>query len=371
MTNKIKWTVSDDSIASIDAHGKIYGKKVGTCIITAEMDSFTETSICVVKGNATIKDLSENGYANCYMAKSRQSAYGFYPSKGNTVLINNDISSVVVLWESYNNNRTPSAGSIIDDVKYDSSMITFNTKGSGNAVIAAKNAAGNIIWSWHIWVTDYTPDKQYDTYKSGAKMMDRNLGALSNAEGAIESVGLFYQWGRKDPMLGADAFFSSTRARSCPANIFTSVASSNTTGNIDYSIAHPTTFIREYSGDWLYVESNNDRWSKSKTMYDPCPAGWKVPQMSVWNHFNEDYLDFRNWGLITRTDMSDHATWYPQGGFITTAGSISESGDSGRLWSSGPVNNDGLYSPYYSGNWFYIDHWANRTDGRNVRCVKE
>ena len=27
----------------------------------------------------------------------------------------------------------------------------------GNAVIAAKNSSGTIVWSWHIWISDYVP----------------------------------------------------------------------------------------------------------------------------------------------------------------------------------------------------------------------
>ena len=29
---------------------------------------------------------------------------------------------------------------------------------SGNAVIAATDADGNTLWSWHLWITDYDPD---------------------------------------------------------------------------------------------------------------------------------------------------------------------------------------------------------------------
>ena len=71
-----------------------------------------------------------------------------------------------------------------------------NTVG-GNGVIVAYNTNDEIMWSWHIWVTDYNPDPTGDetvlspsnkrklkfTYnvQSGGQlpMMDRTLGAVA------------------------------------------------------------------------------------------------------------------------------------------------------------------------------------------------
>ena len=41
-------------------------------------------------------------------------------------------------------------------------------------------------------------------------MMDRNLGATSATPGNVGSLGLLYQWGRKDPFLGSSSDFSYT-----------------------------------------------------------------------------------------------------------------------------------------------------------------
>lgn len=91
---------------------------------------------------------------------------------------------------------------------------------AGNAVIAAYDGAGTIVWSWHIWVTDvdldtkvqtYTVHADYNTYPTfqSPVMMDRNLGATddklwSAATDPKGSHGLFYQWGRKDPIIGPE-----------------------------------------------------------------------------------------------------------------------------------------------------------------------
>jgi hypothetical protein len=61
--------------------------------------------------------------------------------------------SASILWQSER--------SLLSGVKLKNNYIYFTLNGSdntplvpGNAVIAAYNDAGTIVWSWHIWVTD-------------------------------------------------------------------------------------------------------------------------------------------------------------------------------------------------------------------------
>ena len=67
-------------------------------------------------------------------------------------------------------------------------------------------------WSWHIWSTSYDPEEDYVTYfvdRSSSKfyhVMLHSLGANGSApEGSVGRYGLLYQWGRKDPFIGAKA----------------------------------------------------------------------------------------------------------------------------------------------------------------------
>ncbi len=114
------------------------------------------------------------------------------------------------------------------------SKITVRTGAEGNALVGARNSKGDIIWSWHIWVTNNEPDNLreaivYKTYAwderkiygkdsgtpriPGYGVMPCNLGALAyRVEGnvnirenttfpdaQIRTFGMLYQWGRKDP----------------------------------------------------------------------------------------------------------------------------------------------------------------------------
>ena len=103
----------------------------------------------------------------------------------------------------------PAVGDLVKNVSYSNGEITFRaTDRKGNAVIAAKDAAGNILWSWHIWLTDQPVEHVYKN--NAGTVMDRNLGATSATPGDIGALGLLYQWGRKDPFLGSSSISSNT-----------------------------------------------------------------------------------------------------------------------------------------------------------------
>ena len=93
--------------------------------------------------------------------------------------------------------------------------------GNGNAVVAITDASDNILWSYHIWVPEINPttDDNLLTYAipatsigSGStyQVMPIALGAMNKASVTTsgtgdnttnpQSFGLYYQWGRKDPL---------------------------------------------------------------------------------------------------------------------------------------------------------------------------
>lgn len=187
------------------------------------------------------------------------------------------------------------------------------TKG-GNAVIAAYNSSNVIIWSWHLWITDYIPvplsgeitdDVSREAAITAARaatangyvqaygadawtkttglfykkvIMDRNLGAIRNAPSpdnaldAARAYGYLYQWGRKDPFPG------SVDGTNAEIGVMyngqgKSLNLDKITGNsLDNAIRNPGKFIKN-----LFLDGNSWGGGTSKTIYDPCPAGWRVP----------------------------------------------------------------------------------------------
>ncbi|MBR0322071.1 MAG: hypothetical protein IIX08_06765, partial [Bacteroidales bacterium] len=200
-------------------------------------------------------DLSAAGTANSYIV-SDVGSYMFTPTKGNSSESVGTISSVEVLWETFGTNETPSVGSLISNARYEGNTIFFDTPSTfreGNAVLAAKDASGNILWSWHIWLTD---EPEYQVYYNNAgTVMDRNLGATSATPGNVGALGLLYQWGRKDPFLGSSSISNSTVAKST-LTWPSSELSTSSVGTIEYAVAHPTTFITSSNtrSDWMYSQ---------------------------------------------------------------------------------------------------------------------
>lgn len=237
------------------------------------------------KYSGEVKDLSANGTANSYIVNK----YGIYSfdatvkGNSNTRLEATPVSAEV-LWETRNTAEAITVGSVITDVTFEEGRVKFTTSESvnpGNALIAVKDADGIILWSWHIWVVDYNPEIMNDVYPSGAVVMDRDLGALSNGSD-IQANGLLYQWGRKDPFMGVGG--NNLPAATAPAKAVKYERTSAAKGTLAYVEIIPQVMLYSDANwkDWMYTP-NNTLWSEEKTLYDPCPSGWKVPSY-------EDYI---------------------------------------------------------------------------------
>ena len=379
---EVYWYSKDNWVATVDASGKIEAQGIGTVTITAMAGM--QTAECVVTVvEETYFDLSLSGTANSYIV-SQNGSYKFKTVKGNSSESVGAVASAEVLWESFGTDVTPNVGDLVKNVSYNNGEITFDTADTfkeGNAVIAAKDASGNIIWSWHIWLTDEPQGQEY--YNNAGTMMDRNLGATSATPGDVGALGLLYQWGRKDPFLGSSSIRSEIEAKS--TGTWPSAISSNSTnGTIEYATAYPTTFIKsnESNRDWYYTGSSttdNTRWTTStttKSIYDPCPSGWRVPDggsNGIWSKagFDDTTYNFINEG-ISFSISSSSTTWYPASGCRDgSVGDLRIVAYHGRCWSASPdgycafrlnFSYDGSVNPSSS---------SSRVDGQSVRCVKE
>ena len=250
-----------------------------------------------------------------------------------------------------------------------SGSITVTTgSATGNAVVYVMNSSNQICWSWHIWVTDYDPSITNISYNS-LTWMDRNLGATDNTPGDVGCMGLYYQWGRKDPFPGP-----TTVDGAAEKTLYGAVTSINKTAvaaspNLVPAIQNPATF---YCGtgakyyDWYSNSSthNDALWGFSKTVYDPCPVGWKVPANGAWPS-----------SLTTITWLSYGATfadgWYQASGYCDgRGGAFYDVGNSGYYWSS-TVNDTFAYDLAFESGSVAPSNFSNRAYGCSVRCIKE
>ena len=301
------------------------------------------SSITVPADNSDY-DLSKTASANCYIvdgsvAGNANKEFKFKAYKGNSTTNVGTIASVDILWETYNNATDVVKNSVIADVDFDKKAannyyeIVFKmpaTLHAGNAVIAAKNAGGTILWSWHIWV----PNGMFttDTYGLGEKlMMSRSLGALIDANGTasskpdVTSIGLMYQWGRKDPFMNPASYFTSSGAHGAatyPTDAFST--STSATATVAYTIEHPTEYIKGADDENTWCSETPDaNWGSSKTIYDPCPAGYRVPKSDELTLLNKGNADIVGWKANTSNnwfEVGSPATQFANAGFIEETG---------------------------------------------------
>lgn len=274
----------------------------------------------------------------------------------------------------------------------------------GNAVVALQDGSGAIRWSWHIWVTD---DPTIDTNLNGGGFtwMDRNLGATSAIAGEVGTIGLAYQWGRKDPF-PLPKVWSSTEPtlQKDHGEIATAVnrdLTNENTSQINFknSIAFPLSFIKKVtsSSDWYNPTTSLDerwdeRWDRAeggcfhKSPFDPCPAGWRVPShkydeaekakwdTSPWQEIIDKQVEEN--GLVTNSRNWKKFGVHPISGYRTQSGGITSTTTYGYLWSASAealeANTGDLkaYTFYYSKSIGQQSRLGS-TFGFSVRCVKE
>lgn len=338
------------------------------------------------------QDLSCDGTANCYIV-SEPGDYIFPAVKGNSNQSVGTVSSVEVLWETFGTDIAPAKGDLISEVSFESNIIAFRTNTDfrkGNAVIAAKDASGKILWSWHIWLTDQPEDQIYN-HDAGI-MMDRNLGATSATPGDIGALGLFYQWGRKDPFPGASSNSKKTLAKSTLEPWPDPVYSSESTGTIDYTVNNPTVYISSTS-DWLETvdETAKMRWNSEKTIYDPCPPGYRIPEggdNGIWatafgssDNFKDSAYDSSNKGFNFGSSgkcantLSESASvcWYPTAEYLFK-GSLIYAGSNGHYWSCSyhPTEQKAYFFNFLIiGGFIYPSNTEICANGCSVRCQRE
>lgn len=311
------------------------------------------------------KDLAADGSANCYMVFG-PGLFSFPMVKGNTSEFLKSVASVEVLWESTGTETAPKEGELISDLICRSDRLYFNVPllfRSGNALIAAKDVLGTVLWSWHIWMTD----QEVESIKldDGNEIMSRNLGSLVNLQNSL-AYGLLYQWGRKDPFLGA--FSINTVVES--TGTFSVVESTQETGTVDYSVQHPMTFLT--AGDDWCIKKDDTLWQKDKTIYDPCPPGWRVA--------DNEYLDLSECMVASSGAMKVHKvddatimSWFPAAGYRKGKNAkILDAKRVGGYWSVTPEESRTYYFDYHAGTSITQNTYkTSRSTAMSVRCVKE
>ena len=378
-------------------------------------------------------DLSAAGTANCYIVSPGSVSVLDASVKGNSAEPVGEVASAELVWQS--------AKGLVKELEYSSiekGIVVQTSSMAGNALVAATDADGNILWSWHLWIQPDISLVRFGDYT----LMDRNLGATYcpgtgenyNAADRFAGYGFCYQWGRKDPFFQPETDDTSNGGKSQPwyekTNGSWNLRHENHIGQqktIPESVKSPLDFCAANENRWQTTYPNgdgqiNDLWgyvgmtgfqgsSFAKTMYDPCPPGYRVMQHDVFmsghicaaDHdlqfsFNKEndygiYL-YNGLTITQRTNDNDYNNQY--GGWVGKQTAAS----AGGIWfpNARAMNSNGLYNssnsyrlssatPFSGESSREIRWWDNygeyriqqnhgndqnwMSDGRVVRCQME
>ena len=287
------------------------------------------------------------------------------------------VTSAELLWQD--------AQGLITAVGIDGDYLTLTVgkdaaTQEGNAIVAAKDDEGNIVWSWHIWVTKQTfsdlteinavVDETSHTYT----VTPVNLGWVGEAT-STTGYCTYYQWGRKDP------FIPSTGTGDTNHTVY-NIDNEESTG-LTYSTSNPTIAnnIKNPTKHYYYSRTQgpcttkyNNMWDAQgttylattiKTVYDPCPPGFCVPDIGLYDYISSQTKSEWN------TGYTYNGVFFPASGCRGMwEGALFQVGSYGYYWSFSPIGD------YSAGTLFFTseswnDYEIPRAFGCPVRAVAE
>ena len=420
----------DLSMVNNDGSARADGRTTANCYLVHASGTY---KIPLVYGNA-IKDGNTNRNAY-YTTQTTNSIQNFFKHNDEGIFTGNDdtdpwiknhsitVAGAKLIWQDVQG--------LISSVGISGDYLTFTVDpdniSHGNAVIAAttgENGTGDIVWSWHIWVTTETLS-DLTTVATGShtyQLAPVNVGWISStvrtyigntcrvkvsrngvtltfdvtqASGSmpISGYGTYYNWGRKDAMIPSTGSGNYNHdSWDINGNVLTSSANntyySYASGpcSIGTTIKNPvTSYYTLYNENkYNYWDAENTDLDNSnstsravatvKTVYDPCPPDFCVPTSNCFYYIFSNFSSYFKWSTSPAG-----RTWTMNGAnvFFPTPGSRSRS--QGSLTD---VGNYAIYwtaTPYSTGNGRYLIFWYGNTNwnggsaafGHSVRPVAE
>ena len=240
---------------------------------------------------------------------------------------NAGVDGAEVVWtDAANLVSTPSIAHVGGDAFLDFT-VSANDIQSGNAVVAIKKG-NTVVWSWHLWfapkdaltqipvtnfqgkVYNFTKETlgwkptqwngtTYESARSIKVKVEQLYGNNNQKQFAFitikqnpgyKRIGIatLYQFGRKDAFPGTNTIYPSS-----------GYSFDHATYSLGYAIQHPK-ILFNVGGTWCNASYSN-LWSTdniatagysddavTKTIYDPCPVGFKMPASNAFTGFTQN-----------------------------------------------------------------------------------
>ena len=243
-----------------------------------------------------------------------------------------------IVWQDAPHLVTPSSVKLDAAKHYIEFEIERKNICAGNCVIAVRDASYNIMWSWHIWVTDHDMNNTIEVHNNPSvggsvishfmevplgwcdaetRIRDKRTFKLKVTQtetgGATSTISFdqngvsaadstyeygvnapYYQWGRKDPMLPSNGMGNIDKPYYDNQSQWLRINSYASTGQ---AIQAPFTFYYVRGNDWSSSHSYQF-WNKNftsdsgitnaataKTIYSPSPSGFVEPKTAAFTGF--------------------------------------------------------------------------------------
>jgi hypothetical protein len=170
---------------------------------------------------------------------------------------------------------------------------------------------------------------------------------------------MLYQWGRKDPF---PTFLGATFAMTYPENPMETMEK----GTYMQTLTNPrTSFV---GTDW---NSDNNLWNSDKTIYDPCPSGWRVPDGNpgVWSDISS--YGWNGWNGFAYISTAGLNVNYPTAGYTDSRYNSNFFGEYAYCYSCS-TDPHGLYAFYFRVGQYNYETYSsiNRDSHLSVRCQR-
>lgn len=383
----------DDGIIDLslqDIYGNPIKQTTANCYVVSKADIY---KIPLVFGNA-LKNGATNSAA--YTKKSGSYSHDFVDFNG-TVVTSPYIENVSGAATSAQLSIADTDGvftdiSIVDGspCRYLQFKVNSVPDTGANGVLSIKNSSGVIMWSWHIWIwpDDLTVVEITNSTSVKYNILPVNLASKWDNEDKTTIKNWFYQFGRPNPMLCPSSYNSTSNHASFGV---LSYAAASIASNIQTGIKNPATFYKyssSYNYNWFKTNSGKtyNLWDAActstgnsdnnvvKTIYDPCPIGFKMPNGNTFTYFSTSNVvgSFANGWKFKRYSGDTVGVFFPASGYrYSSDGSLLSVGSSGYVWLSSAHSHRYAYFLLFNSDYVNPQNDYGRAYGFSVRPVQE
>ena len=394
-----------------DTDGNVYTRSTDTEVTVnpGKVSKFPVTQFTIYYGKANCIVANPGSTVDIDITPYYTFDNGFSYASG-TPLVNRSLPALTaeVSWE-----QGGVSGPVIDGTPVIAGRSTLRLRtgagsAGGNALVSVKNGT-RTIWSYHIWVrntgtgsdNDDLSELEVSAGVNTYHMLDRNLGAsrgaVTDAALAYKTYGMLYQWGRKEPLPisgtatysdGATVSFDSGEKRSASIQylldnplerVQETGANRSVLPQVSYNLRLWGAPAGYGSTDAGVLTSFNDGFTKS--VYDPCPEGYMVPQAYFLSNFSLAKSYRQGYGAWLLPDGVNEE-YFALPGYVSATLETITSGTT-KTTTAGKYGWYWCANPYGSGGWagyFYkLSYGSSVTTGNGyggssacmpVRCMR-